>query len=45
MSHIILSFVAYPAPPHFSTLPYKQHDYRKNITEHKMCFDFLYKFV
>ena len=25
------------APPHFSTLSHKRLDFRKNITEHKMC--------
>ena len=41
---IILSFVACPAAPYFSTLFHKRHDFRKNVTEHKMCFDFLYNF-
>jgi hypothetical protein len=27
----------------FSTSSRKQHDFRKNVIEHKMCFDFLYK--
>jgi hypothetical protein len=33
----ISPFVAYPGLPHFSTLPHKQRDYRKDIIEHKMC--------
>jgi hypothetical protein len=28
----------------FPTLSHKRHDFRKNVTEHKMCFDFLYTF-
>jgi hypothetical protein len=28
----------------FSTFSHKRHDFRKKITEHKMCFDFLYNF-
>jgi hypothetical protein len=35
--------VACPAVQYFSTLSHKWHDFRKNeVTEHKMCFDFLY---
>jgi hypothetical protein len=29
--------VATLAPPHFVTLSHKQHGFRKNVTEHKMC--------
>ena len=28
-----------------STLFHKRHDFRKEFTEQKMCFDFLYNFV
>jgi hypothetical protein len=38
MRPIILSVVAPLAPPHFSTLSHKRHDFRKrNVIEHKMC--------
>jgi hypothetical protein len=30
------SFVAPQASPYFSTLSNKRHDFRKNVTEHKM---------
>ena len=37
MRHIVTSFVAPLALPHFSTLSHKGHDFRKYATEHKMC--------
>ena len=35
--HIVTSFVAPWAPPHFWTLSLKRRDFRKRVTEHKMC--------
>ena len=37
MRRIILSPVTYPALQNFSTLSHKRHDFRKTVTEHKMC--------
>jgi hypothetical protein len=37
MRHIVPSFVASLAPPHFSTLSHKRHDYREKVPEYKMC--------
>jgi hypothetical protein len=40
----ILSSVVSPALQYFYTLTHKPHDFLKIVTEHKMCFDFLYNF-
>jgi hypothetical protein len=32
-----------PAPPYFSTLTHKWHDFRENVTEHKACVVILSK--
>jgi hypothetical protein len=37
MCHIISSYVGYSAPPYFSTLSHKRHDFRKNFTENRHC--------
>ena len=37
MRHIILSSVSSLVPPYLSTLCHKRHDFRKKVTEHKMC--------
>jgi len=37
MRRIVLSSVACPVLPHFSTLSHKRQDIRHKATEHKMC--------
>jgi len=37
--------VACPALLYFSTLVHKRHDFREKAIGHKMCFNFLHKFV
>jgi hypothetical protein len=44
MRRITLSSLACLAVRYFSTLSHKRYDFRKNATEYKMCFDFLYNF-
>jgi len=34
---IVLSFVACPSVPYYSTLTHKRHDFRKNFIVHEMC--------
>ena len=41
VSAIIVTSSAAPlAPPRSSTLSHIRRDFRKKVTEHKMCFDF-----
>jgi hypothetical protein len=37
MRHIVTSSVTCLAPPYFSTFSHIRHDFRKKVTEHKMC--------
>ena len=41
----ILSTVGCPSVSPVSTLSHIRHDFRENIIEYKICFDFLYNFL
>ena len=41
----ILSCVASLAPRNVLILAHNRRDFRKNVTEPKICFDFLYNFL
>jgi hypothetical protein len=45
MRRIALSSVACPGLPYFFILSHKRHDFRENVIEDKICFDFLYNFL
>jgi hypothetical protein len=45
MRCIIFSSVVCPAIQYFFALSHKWHDFRRNVTEHKMSFDILYNSV
>jgi hypothetical protein len=38
----ILSSVTCSGLQYFPTLSHKRHDFREKVTEHEMCFDFIY---
>ena len=45
MRHIVTSFVAPLVPPYFFEIRSQMARFsKKNVTERKMCFDFLYNF-
>ena len=37
MRHIVRPLVAPLAPSYFTILSHKRHDFRKKVTEHKIC--------
>jgi hypothetical protein len=37
MRGVILPIVACPALQHYPTLSHKRYDFKKKVTEHKMC--------
>jgi len=41
-AHWPMSSVACPAQQYYSTLSHKRHDFRKNVTEHKICVSSFY---
>jgi hypothetical protein len=40
MCRILLSHVAWPCVPNFSSLPHKRQDFPKKVIEHKLCIGF-----
>jgi len=44
MRHVILSSVAFLTVPYLTTLSHKGTTFGEKVTEHKMCFDFLFNF-
>jgi hypothetical protein len=44
MRRVVLSSLACPAVQHFFQPSFQRHEFRRNVIEHEMCFDFAHVF-